>query len=158
MKKLFIIPILFALFLTSCDKDKDEKLEPPVSEIDAKMRGEWTNTMIKRVYYSIDDEVMYTDSVQYQTNFSFNGKQLTVTVPGGQPEVMNYSFPDPNDSTLIELQRGSDKGQYTVLSVSESGMTWIEEKAWAGFPEEAPEAEKTTSKKGVYTWRFVRKK
>ena len=157
MKKLFLIPILFALFLTSCDDEKDEKLDPPVSQTDAQMRGDWTNTMIKRVYYSMEDEVMFTDSVQYQTTFSFNGKQLTVTVPGGQPEVMNYSFPDPNDSTLIELQRGSDRGRYNVVSISGSQMTWVEEKAWAGFPEEAPEAEKTTSKKGVYTWRFTRK-
>ncbi|MCP2044809.1 hypothetical protein [Pontibacter sp. HSC-36F09] len=157
MKKLFIIPILFALFLTSCDKDKDEKLEPPVSEIDAKMRGDWTNTQIKRVYYSDQNEVMFTDSVQYQTVFSFNGKQLTVTAPGSQPEVMNYSFPDPNDSTIIELQRGSDRGKYTVSSISGSDMTWTEEKPYAGFPEEAPDAEKTTSQKGVYTWKFVRK-
>ena len=157
MKKLFFIPILFALFLTSCDDDKDEQLDPPVSVIDAQMRGEWTNTMIKRAYYSMDDEVMFTDSVQYQTNFSFDGKRLTVTVPGGTPEVMNYSFPDPSDSTIIELQRGSDRGQYSVKAISDSEMTWVEEKAWAGFPEEAAESEKTTSKLGVYTWRFVRK-
>lgn len=157
MKKLFLIPLFFALIFTSCSEDDSETFEPPVSETDAKMRGDWTNTLIKRVYYSIDDEVMFTDSVQYQTAFKFDGKRVTVTVPGGEPEVMNYSFPDPNDSTLIELQRGSDKGQYTVKSVSDSEMTWIEEKPWAGFPEDAPESEKTTSKLGVYTWKFVRK-
>ncbi|EJF08074.1 hypothetical protein O71_23071 [Pontibacter sp. BAB1700] len=113
--------------------------------------------MIKRVYYSIDDEIMFTDSVQYQTNFSFDGKRLTVTVPGGTPEVMNYSFPDPADTTLIELQRGNDKGQYKVTAISDTEMTWVEEKPWAGFPEEAPESEKTTSRLGLYTWKFVRK-
>ncbi|WP_299989668.1 hypothetical protein [uncultured Pontibacter sp.] len=158
MKKLFLLPILFALVFTSCsDDDDNETVEPAVSEIDAQMRGDWTNTMIKRVYYSIDDEVMFTDSVQYQTNFSFDGKRLTVTVPGGTPEVMNYSFPDPADTTIIELQRGNDKGQYKVTSISDTEMTWVEEKPWAGFPEEAPESEKTTSRLGLYTWKFVRK-
>ena len=158
MKKLFLIPLLFALALTSCNDDDDEKLDPPVSVIDAKMRGDWTNTQIKRVYYSDQNAVMFTDSVQYQTTFSFNGKQLTVTAPGNAPEVMNYSFPNPNDSTVIELQRGSDKGQYKVASVSDSEMTWLEEKEYAGFPEDVPDSEKTTSRKGVYTWKFVRKK
>ncbi|MBX0332455.1 hypothetical protein K3G39_04315 [Pontibacter sp. HSC-14F20] len=157
MKKLLLIPIFFALFLTSCDDDKEENLEPPVSEIDAKMRGDWTNTQIKRVYYSDQNEIMFTDSVQYQTTFSFDGKQLTVTAPGSNPEVMNYSFPDPNDTTVIELQRGADKGQYTVATISNSEMTWIEEKPYAGFPEESPDDEKTTSQMGVYTWKFVRK-
>ncbi|PVY41325.1 hypothetical protein [Pontibacter virosus] len=158
MKKLLLLPLFFALVLTSCGDDEDEKLEPPVSEIDAKMRGDWTNTQIKRVYYSDQNEVMYTDSVQYQTTFSFNGKQLTVTAPGSNPEVMNYSFPDPDDSTVIELQRGADRGKYTVSSISDSDMTWVEEKQYAGFPEEAPDNEKTTSQKGVYTWKFVRKR
>ncbi|PKV76158.1 hypothetical protein [Pontibacter ramchanderi] len=159
MKKLLLLPILFfAFFLTSCDDEKDEKLEPAVSEIDAKMRGDWTNTMIKRVYYSMDDEVMYSDSVQYQTTFGFDGKRLTVTVPGGSPEVMNYTFPNPADTTIIEIQRGADKGQYKIAAISDSEMTWIEEKPWAGFPEEAAESEKTTSKVGVYTWRFTRKR
>ncbi|SIR25341.1 MULTISPECIES: hypothetical protein [Pontibacter] len=158
MKKLFLLPILFALVFTSCSDDDDNgTVEPAVSEIDAQMRGDWTNTMIKRVYYSIDDEIMFTDSVQYQTNFSFDGKRLTVTVPGGTPEVMNYSFPDPADTTLIELQRGNDKGQYKVTAISDTEMTWVEEKPWAGFPEEAPESEKTTSRLGLYTWKFVRK-
>lgn len=158
MKKLFLLPLLFALVFTSCKDDDDAgSFEPPVSELDAKMRGEWTNTQIKRVYYSDQNEVMYTDSVQYQTNFSFDGKQLTVTVPGGTPEVMNYSFPDPADTTVIELQRGADKGRYTVASISDSEMAWVEEKQYAGFPEEAPDAEKTTSQKGVFTWKFVRR-
>ncbi|MBD1395621.1 hypothetical protein H9Q13_00450 [Pontibacter sp. JH31] len=159
MKKLFLIPIFFALILTSCSDDDSETFEPPVSEIDAKMRGDWTNTLIKRVYYSINDEVMYTDSVQYQTTFSFDGKRMTVTVPGStKPEVMSYRFPDPKDSTKIEIQQGSVTGQYTVKSVTDSEMAWIEEKQWAGYPEEAPESEKTTSKVGVYTWKFIRKR
>jgi hypothetical protein len=158
MKKLFLLPLLFALVFTSCKDDDGGSFEPPVSEIDTKMRGDWTNTLIKRVYYSMEDEVMFADSVEYQTSFSFDGKRMTVSVPGNaQPEVMNYSFPDPNDLSIIEIQQGAAKGQFKVASISNTEMTWIEEKPWAGFPEEAPDAEKTTSKLGVYTWRFVRK-
>lgn len=159
MRKLLFIPLFFALILTSCSKDDSETIEPPVSEIDATIRGDWTNTSIKRVYYSIQDTVMFTDSVQYQTTFSFDGKRMTVTVPGSaQPEIMNYSFPDPSDTTKILVQQGSVTGEYRVTAISESEMTWEEEKPWAGFPEGAPDAEKTTSKLGVYSWKFVRKK
>lgn len=158
MKKLLLLPLFFALVFTSCNDDEGETIEPPVSEIDADMRGDWTNTMIKREYYSIEDELMYEDSVQNQTTFSFDGKRMTVTVPGStQPEVMNYSFPDPNDSTMMEVQRGSETGKYKVISITDTEMTWLEEKEWAGFPESAPEADRTTSRLGVFTWRFVRK-
>ncbi len=159
MKKLLLIPLLFAFILTSCDKDDDgEEFIPPVSEVDATMRGEWINTQIKRVYYSIDDEVMFKDSVQYQTTFKFDGKRITVTVPGvAAPEVLTYRFPDPNNPNLIEVQQGSLTGQYKVENFSNSEMNWVEEKPWAGFPEDAPDNEKTTSKLGVYTWKFVRK-
>lgn len=106
----------------------------------------------------MDDEVMYTDSVQYQTSFKFDGRRITVTVPGvANQEILNYSFPDPNDPTLIEVQQGSLIGRYKVENFSNSEMTWVEEKPWAGFPEDAPDDEKTTSKLGVYKWKFIRK-
>lgn len=158
MKKLLLLPLFFALVFTSCDKDKEEEIIPPVSDIDAQMRGEWINTQIKRVYYSIDDEVMFEDSVQYQTTFKFDGKRLTITVPGNaNREVLTYRFPNPNDPALIEVQQGSLTGQYKIRNFSSSEMYWEEEKEWAGFPEDAPDNEKTTSRLGVYTWKFNRK-
>jgi len=159
MRRLLLIPFLFlTLIFTSCDKNEGEEFIPPVSDVDATMRGEWLNTQIKRVYYSIDDEVMFTDSVQYQTTFKFDGKRITVTVPGvANQEVMTYRFPDPNDPTLIEIQQGGLTGRYKVKDHSNSEMAWVEEKEWAGFPEDAPDSEKTTSRVGVYTWKFERK-
>ncbi|WP_299707728.1 hypothetical protein [uncultured Pontibacter sp.] len=158
MKKLLLIPLLFALVFTSCKDDDEEEFIPPVSDIDATMRGEWINTQIKRVYYSIDDEVMFEDSVQYQTAFRFDGKRVTISVPGNaNPEVLTYRFPDPNDPNIIEVQQGSLTGRYKIQNFSNSEMYWVEEKEWAGFPEGAPDDQKTTSRLGVFTWKFDRK-
>lgn len=160
MKKLLFIPLLFSLFLTltSCN-DESEAVIPAVSEIDADMRGDWTNTSIERIYYSDSGEIMYGDTVERAANFHFNGQKMTVTLPGSSnKDVWNYSFPDPNDSTFIRLQRDTATTEYIVKSLTGDEMIWVEEINWAGFPEEVPDSEKTTSRKGVYTWMFTRKK
>lgn len=159
MKKLLLIPLCFTLLFTACNDDDSEEVIPAVSEIDASMRGDWTNTDVKRVYYSDQDAVMYEDSVKRQAYFNFNGKKLTITLPGSSTEdVWNYSFPDKNDQTYIELTQNGVTTKYHVKSISETNMVWVEERPWAGFPEEVPDQQKTTSKKGVYTWKFVRGK
>ncbi|TPE42957.1 hypothetical protein [Pontibacter mangrovi] len=159
MKKLLFIPLCFSLFFTSCNNDDDETVIPVVSEIDADMRGDWTNTSIERVYYSDTDTVMYADTVERNANFYFDGQKMTVTLPGSSDkDVWNYSFPDGNDSTYIQLQQGSVTNDYKVTTMSDSVMVWVDELPWEGYPAEAPDAEKTTSKVGVYTWTFVRKK
>ncbi|MCX2740905.1 hypothetical protein [Pontibacter anaerobius] len=159
MKKLLFIPLCFSLFFTSCNDDDTEAVIPVVSEIDADMRGDWTNTSIKRVYYSDTDTVMYADSVARQAYFHFDGQKMTVTLPGSSEEdVWTYSFPDQNDSTHIQLHQDTVTTNYQVTSLSDTDMVWVEERAWAGYPEEVPDNEKTTSKRGVYTWKFVRGK
>ncbi|AKD04035.1 hypothetical protein POKO110462_12985 [Pontibacter korlensis] len=158
MKKLLVIPLCLSLFFTSCNDNDSDAVIPAVSEIDADMRGDWTNTSVKRIYYSDTDTVMYADSVARQANFHFDGQRMTVTLPGSSNEdVWNYSFPDANDSTYIELSQGELTTKYNVTSMSDTAMVWVEERPWAGFPEEAPDEEKTTSKLGVYTWSFSRK-
>ncbi|WP_299761650.1 hypothetical protein [uncultured Pontibacter sp.] len=159
MKKLILIPLCFSLLFTACNDDESEAVIPAVSQIDADMRGDWTNTSVKRVYYSDTDTVMFADSVARQAYFQFNGQRMTVTLPGSsEKDVWNYSFPDKNDSTYIQLKQDAETTNYKVTSLSDSAMVWVEERAWAGFPEEVPDEEKTTSKLGVYTWKFVRRK
>ncbi|MBC5991951.1 hypothetical protein [Pontibacter cellulosilyticus] len=159
MKKLIFIPLCFSLFFTSCNDEDTEEVIPAVSTIDAEMRGDWTNTDIKRVYYSDRDTVMYEDSVKRQAYFNFNGQKMTVTLPGSSDQdVWNYSFPDKNDSTYIELKQNNVTTKYKVTTLSGDQMVWVEERPWAGFPEEVPDNQKTTSKVGVYTWKFVRGK
>ncbi|SFH07848.1 hypothetical protein [Pontibacter chinhatensis] len=158
MRKLLFIPLCLSLFLTSCNDD-EETVIPVVSELDADMRGDWTNTAVERIYYSTSGDVMYADTSKRQANFHFDGQKMTVTLPGGSDkDVWNYSFPDPNDSTYIRLQRDAETNDYIVTSLSGDEMVWVDELDWAGFPEEAPDQEKTTSRRGVYTWKFVRKK
>ncbi|WP_439882652.1 hypothetical protein ACSX1A_05665 [Pontibacter sp. MBLB2868] len=158
MKKFILIPLCFSLFFTSCNDEDTETVTPPVSEIDADMRGEWTNTSVKRVYYSDTDTVMYADSVERRATFVFDGKKMTIMLPGSSSkDVWDYSFPNPNDSTYIELHQGSETTDYIIKSLSDTAMVWVDELDWAGYPEEVPDAQKTTSRKGVYTWKFERK-
>ncbi|MFD2512259.1 hypothetical protein ACFSRY_00150 [Pontibacter locisalis] len=158
MKKLILIPLCFSLFFTSCNDEENEVVIPAVSEIDADMRGDWTNTSVKRIYYSDTDTIMFADSVERRANFSFNGQKMTVTLPGSsETDVWNYSFPKENDSTYIQLRQGSETTDYIITSLSDTEMIWVDEIDWAGFPEEVPDDQKTTSKKGVYTWKFERK-
>lgn len=106
MKKLICIPLCLSLFFTSCNDEDSETVIPAVSEIDADMRGDWTNTSVKRIYYSDTDTVMYADSVKRQAYFNFNGQRMTVTLPGSSDkDVWTYSFPDKNDSTFIQLHQ-----------------------------------------------------
>ncbi|WP_266204950.1 hypothetical protein [Pontibacter kalidii] len=158
MKKLLFIPLCLSLFLASCNNDDDEAVIPAVSELDADMRGDWTNTSVERTYYSDAGTVMYADTSERQANFHFDGQKMTVTLQGSSnKDVWNYSFPDPNDSTYIQLQQGGETNDYVVTSMSDTEMVWVDEIDWAGFPEEVPDQEKTTSRKGVYVWKFVRK-
>lgn len=123
------------------------------------MRGDWTNTAVERIYYSTSGEVMYADTSERAANFHFNGQKMTVTLPGSSDkDVWTYTFPDPNDSTYIRLQRDAETNDYIITSLNGDEMVWVDELDWAGFPEEAPDQEKTTSRRGVYTWKFVRKK
>ncbi|GAB3812211.1 hypothetical protein [Pontibacter rugosus] len=159
MKKLLLIPLCFSLFFTSCSDDEEEEVIPPVSVLDADMRGEWTNTSIKRTYYNFGDEVMYEDSVLRNANFRFDGKRMTVTLPGSaEKDVWNYEFPNNTDSTYIQLHQDTTSTDYTVTSISDTVMIWEDEIRWAGFPEDVPDDQKTTSRYGVYKWKFVRKK
>lgn len=158
MKKLFFIPLCFSLLFTSCNDDS-ETVIPAVSEIDASMRGDWTNTSVERVYYSDTDTIMFADTVARQASFHFDGQKMTVTLPGNSnKDVWTYSFPNPNDSTYIQLHRDTATTDYTVTTLTDSEMVWVDEVDWAGYPEEVPDQEKTTSRRGVYTWRFERKK
>lgn len=159
MKKLIFIPLCLSLFFTSCNDDEGDTVAPVVSELDADMRGEWTNTAVKRVYYSINDTVMYADSVERQATFRFDGRKLKISLPGSSSEdVWDYSFPDKDNTNYIKLQQGSNTTDYTVTTMNDTMMVWVDELQWAGYPEEAADADKTTSKVGVYTWTFKRKK
>lgn len=159
MKKLLFIPLCLSFFLTSCNDDESESVAPVVSELDADMRGEWTNTSVKRVYYSINDTVMYADSAARQAYFRFDGRKLKITLPGNSNEdVWDYSFPDKDNTNYIKLQQGSNTTDYVVKTMNDTMMVWVDELQWAGYPEEVPDQEKTTSKVGVYTWTFKRQK
>lgn len=159
MKKLILVPLCLSLFFTSCNDDDSDAVIPVASELDAEMRGEWTNTSVKRVYYSDTDTVMYADSSARNANFQFDGKRMTVTLPGTTTkDVWDYSFPDKDKENYIMLKQGSQSNDYMITSISDTVMIWVDELPWAGFPEEAPDDQKTTSKMGVYTWKFVRKK
>ncbi|MFD2247513.1 hypothetical protein [Pontibacter ruber] len=159
MKKLLLIPLLFSLFLTACNKDEDAEIKPPVSKIDADMRGDWVNTSVERTYYSDQNEVMFADTSERRAFFNFDGQRMTVTLEGSSnKDVWNYSFPNKDDSTYIQLQQGNQTTDYKITALSDTAMIWVDELPWAGFPEEAPNEQKTTSKVGVYTWKFVRKK
>lgn len=160
MKKLIFIPLcLSLLFTAACNDDDGETVIPAVSEIDADMRGEWTNTSVKRVYYSINDTIMYADSSARQANFRFDGRRMTVTLPGSSDkDVWEYSFPNANDSTYIQLKQGATTTDYVITSMNDSVMIWVDEIQWAGYPEDVPDDQKTTSKVGVYTWKFERNK
>lgn len=159
MKKLILVPLCLSLFFTSCNDDDTDTAIPVASELDASMRGDWTNTSVKRVYYSDTDTVMYADSAARNANFSFDGKKMTVTLPGStDKDVWEYSFPDKDKENYIMLKQGNVSNDYMITSMSDTVMIWVDELPWAGFPEEAPDDQKTTSKKGVYTWKFVREK
>lgn len=159
MKKLLFIPLCLSLFLTSCNDNDEETVVPVVSELDADMRGEWTNTSVQRVYYSINDTVMYADTSERQAKFRFDGRKLAISLPGNSKEdVWEYSFPDKDNTNYIQLKQGNNTTDYMVTSVSDTMMVWVDELQWAGFPEEAADQDKTTSKVGVYTWIFKRNK
>ncbi len=158
MKKLFFLPIVASLLFTACNDDKEDPIPAPVSDIDAEMRGNWTNTQIKRVYYSINDTIMYQDSSNLQAFFSFDGRKMTVTLPdNGGTDTWDYSFPDEDNPNYIQLKQGSRTTDYLVTTINDSVMVWEDEEAWAGYPQGVPDEEKTTSKVGVYTWKFVRR-
>ncbi|MCC9168090.1 hypothetical protein [Pontibacter harenae] len=158
MKKLILIPLLATLFLASCKEENEETVPMPVSAIDADMRGDWTNTSVKRVYYGDGDRVMYSDSSIREAYFNFDGRRMTVTLPNSsERDVWEYSFPDANDSTYIQLKQGNVTTDYLIKTLSDTVMVWEDEEAWAGFPHNVPDDEKTTSRVGVYTWKFVRR-
>jgi hypothetical protein len=158
MKKLILIPLFLSLFLTACKDDESEEFVPPVSKLDADMRGNWTNTAVERTYYSDAGTVMYADTSVRNANFHFDGQRMTVTLPNSSDkDVWNYSFPKKDDSTYIQLQQGSKTADYVIKSMSDTEMVWVDEIPWAGYPEEVPDSEKTTSKVGVYHWKFVKK-
>jgi hypothetical protein len=160
MKKLLLLPLLALLSLSSCNDDEGEPTPPPpVSEVDADMRGDWTNNFQKRVYYSINDTIMYQDSVDVEAYFKFDGTKMTVTLPGSnEKDVWNYTFPDKDNPNYIQLTKGSVTTDWLIKEISDTEMVWEDEEAWAGFPYDVPDSEKTTSKKGVYTYKFVRNK
>jgi hypothetical protein len=159
MKKLIFIPLCLSLFFTSCKNDEGDAVIPVASELDADMRGEWTNTLVKRVYYSDRDTVMYADSSVRNATFYFDGKRMTVTLPGSATkDVWEYNFPDKDKGNYIMLKQGSQSNDYMINSVTDTEMIWVDELPWAGYPEEVPDNQKTTSKVGVYTWKFIRKK
>ena len=155
------MPLLAALLLTSC-KDDDPTTDPipePVSQVDADMRGNWTNTFIKREYYSINDTLMHADSANIQAFFKFDGLRLTITLPNSQvQEVWNYTFPDKDNPNYIQLNRGSVTTDYIIKSLSDTEMVWIDETPWAGFPYNVPESQQTISKLGVFTYKFEKSK
>ena len=158
MRKLFLMPLLAALLLTSCkDDEPGESIPAPVSQVDADMRGAWTNTFVKRQYYSINDTLMYADSSNIQAFFKFDGLRLTITLPNSNvEEVWNYTFPDKDNPNYIQLNRGSVTTDYIIKTLTDTEMVWVDEIPWAGFPYNVPEGQKTTSKVGIYTWKFVK--
>lgn len=159
MKKLLLLPLLAALSLTSCSDDDGESIPAPVSEVDADMRGDWTNNFIKREYYSMNDTIMYADSMNIQAFFKFDGRQMVVRLPNSnEQDVWNYTFPDKDNPNYIQLTKGNMTTDYIIESISDTMMVWVDEEQWAGFPADAPDDEKTTSKVGVYTYRFVKDK
>ena len=159
MKKLLLLPLFAAMILTSCKDDEGDKIPAPVSEVDADMRGDWTNNFVKREYISDRDTVMYADSANIQAFFKFDGLRMTVQLPNSNAkDVWNYSFPDKDNPNYIKLTQGSVTTDYIIKELSDTLMIWEDEEAYAGFPAEAPAQDRTTSQKGVYTYKFVREK
>ena len=155
MKKLLLMPLFLVFFLVSCNDDEEEPIPAPVSQVDAQLRGKWTNTEVIRQYFSDTDTLMYADTSNIEAFFEFDGKRMKISLPGeSNQEVWNYSFPDKDNENYIQFTKDGTTTDYLIKSISNTEMKWEDEEEYAGFPIDAEE--KTTSRKGVYTYKFTR--
>lgn len=157
MKKLLLL-LLPVLFLAACKDDDEDSPGPiPPGEVSHTLQGKWTNDFIKREYYSDADTIIYADSVNLQAFFEFKGNRMMISTPDNPTqEVWTYDLPDQSSPNYITFKRNGQTTDYTIVSITDSSMVWTDEEAWAGYPIDADDNDKKTSKVGKYTYRFSR--
>ena len=157
----------------SCKDDKEELPTPqpevpevpqepeepaiPEGEVSQALQGKWVNELVKREYYGDADTLVYADSAVVQAYYEFKGNKMIITLPNTTTqEEWVYDLPDAEKPDYITLTKGTQETDYTVVSISDTAMVWEDRQVYAGYPIDVPDAEKKTSKEGVFTYRFVR--
>lgn len=120
MKKIFLLPILFFLILTSCKED-DEPV--PLSE---QIIGTWKETLTVSHFYDEQNKELHKESHAISTEYGF----------GPESFYMDSGSRVPKEYTIVE-----DSGKHYLvvedspvdryeLSISDDKMTW----SWENRP------------------------
>lgn len=88
MRKLFPLPVLLLLVLSSCSEEKEEPA-PLASE---QIKGTWMTVSQEKEYYDEFGQLVYEEKEDVGTTFAFDGSKVPSTYASGSGMSGTYTI------------------------------------------------------------------
>lgn len=124
MKKLFPLPILLLLVLSSCSGEEEE----PALLFNEQIKGTWITVSQEQEYYDEFGQLVYEETDDIGTTFVFDGSKVTSTYASGGGMSGTYTVSESAGRAYIFLTQGKVTQQLEITAIDEAGMTWKSER------------------------------
>lgn len=125
MRKLFLLPVLFLLMLTSCKEDEGDPA--PSNTVSEQIKGTWITTNQSYKYYDASGQEVHEERDDTTTVFSFDGSRVTSTDDTGGGMSGTYTITQADGKSFINLTEDNQTRQMEILSIGSSAMIWTSE-------------------------------
>jgi len=120
MKKLFLLPVLFLLVLSSC-KDEDEPSPQALSE---QIKGTWVSAIQEYKYYDEAGQVLFEETDEIVRVYTFDGSNVTSSFSTGGGSSDTYTLSERNGKNYLITMHSGIKSEVELVAISASAMTW----------------------------------
>ncbi|HYK75601.1 MAG TPA: hypothetical protein VEV16_01360 [Daejeonella sp.] len=126
MKKLILLSVTLALlFGIACKKEKQKKVDKPVSEM---LRGTWFTTLEKYEYFNASNVKEYEESKTPGVQYIINNQVTRKNAQGVKDLVTDYSVSTVNGKYYISFNQNGISETFQIVSVDDKIMVWTQEK------------------------------
>jgi len=119
MRKLYLLPALLFLLLTSC---QEEEVSPLT--LRDQLKGTWVTVAQEQRYYDAAGQLVHEATPKAKTVFDFNEANLTTTYSTGTATICTYTFLEREGKDYLRFTHNGRMQDFEVTSITGSGMRW----------------------------------
>ncbi|WP_162052150.1 hypothetical protein [Pontibacter pamirensis] len=121
MKKLFLLPVLLFLLLTSC---KEEDAPTPYDANQVQLEGSWNTVNQEFKFYSASGQLMHAETDEKETSFHFDAPEVTTTYNTGTRTTCTYTSFQKNGKDYLQFYHNGRLQDFEITSLTGSAMSW----------------------------------
>jgi hypothetical protein len=118
MKRILLMLLLPAMFLSSCKKNSDD----PADDIQSKIKGDWSETSSKYEYFNASGTKVFEESVSLGS-ISFDGGSIVSASYEDEVFEATYSLSKDGSIDYLTISDGEESSKYVIVSITKTKLS-----------------------------------